>query len=94
MDGLATLPLEELTRITWDHGPPFDSRARAAQFIRYASVLRHRLPEEADHGGQRVRTRDLDAMIQQARKALAVATLAARGPTVIASPPTRIARGA
>lgn len=79
----ADLTYDELARIWEENGEPFDSRAQCDLFLRVASILRRRTPQEAEQSGNRIATRDLLDSIHQARKARAVFLIADEKPTVI-----------
>ena len=72
-DLTADLMYLDLGRIVDENGKPFESLAQCDLFLRVAGMLRRRAPEEANHSGERIRTRDLLNMIEEARLAKATA---------------------
>ena len=82
-DLTAGLSYSELARIVEEHGEPYESLAQCNLFLRAAGMLRRRVPEETEHSGERMRTRDLLAMIEEARRARGVFLIAAQKPTVL-----------
>ncbi|MBN1855078.1 MAG: hypothetical protein JW829_20260 [Pirellulales bacterium] len=82
-DLTADLAYDELARIADENGEPFNTLAQCDLFLRAAGMLRRRIPEEADNAGERIRTRDLNTMMAEARKARSIFLLANQSPTVI-----------
>lgn len=82
-DLTAELSYADLARIVDENGEPFESLAQCDLFLRAAGMLRRRVPEEADHSGERIRTRDLLSMIEEARRFRGVFRMTSEQPTVI-----------
>lgn len=79
----ADLSYSDIARIVDENGEPYESLAQCDLFLRAAGMLRRRVPEETDHSGERIRTRDLLSMIEECRRARNVFLFAAQKPTVI-----------
>lgn len=82
-DLTAALTYAELAAIVDENGEPFESVAQCDLYLRAASMLRRRVPEEADHSGERIRTRDLLEGMKEARKVKAILSYTGRAHEVI-----------
>jgi len=79
----------DLARLYDENCEPFETVTQCNLFLRVASILRRRTPEEADHSGERIRTRDIDVAMQQARKEKGVLLVCAKPAEVIVPGPLR-----
>ncbi len=80
------MSFDELAKVYEENSEPFESLAQCNLFLRAAAMLRRRIPEEAEQGGERIRTRDLDSQMQIARRARAVFQVASQKPVAIIPP--------
>jgi len=58
----------DLARLHDENCEPFDSLSQCDLFLRVASRLRRMTPDETEHSGNRIKTRDLMDSIQEARR--------------------------
>ena len=80
-----------MTRDEWAlvfrrNSEPFATLAQCELLIRAAAVLRQIDPEEAEQGGERIRTRDIDVQSQIARRARAAFQYGTQKPVHIIPP--------
>ncbi len=73
-------PYEDLVLLYDTHCAPFESEEQASIFIRVASILQRRVPEETEHSGERLRLRDLEVQLQRATRWRAARRVACRTP--------------
>lgn len=80
------VPYADLAGIFRENCEPFSSIEQCDLLLRVGSILRQMVPEEADHGGERIRTRDIEVAMAEARKAKAVFGMTSQAATVIVPP--------
>ena len=85
-DLTADLTYAELAAVVDENREPFYSLDQCELYLRAAGMLRRRVPEEADHSGERIRSRDLQVGIEMARKSRGVFLLSAQCPVSIIPP--------
>lgn len=84
-----SLSAAELKAIYDDNAEPFASIEQCQVFLRVASILRRREPEEIERAGDRLKTRDIEKGMAEARKALAVFQMQSRAQVHIVPGPLR-----
>ncbi len=82
-DLTADLTYDELAKIVDEHGEPFASVQQCDLYLRAAGMLWRRVPEEAEHAGERFRSRDLQTGIKLARLSRGMLLLQAQRPVGI-----------
>lgn len=79
----ADLSYAELADLYDENCEPFSTVEQCDLFLRVANMLRRRTPEEADHSGERIKTRDIEIAMQEARRKKGVLLMCARPTEVI-----------
>jgi hypothetical protein len=82
-DLTANLTYAELADIVDENGEPFETVEQCKLYLRAASMLRRRVPEESEQSGERLRTRDLLEGIKEARKWMSIYLLSSEKPQAI-----------
>ena len=60
--------IEDMERVYMDNAAPFESINQVDKFIRAATLLRNATPEESDQAGTRLRMRDIQEDINEAKR--------------------------